>query len=328
MRIALALVCAGLAFAANSPITHETLWLMKRLGAPVVSPDGKWVVVPATEPAYDDKDQSSDLWLIPSDSSAPPRRLTATRSPESAPAWSPDSRRIAFSARREGDDAPQIYLLEITAAGEAQRFTSLSTGATLPLWRPDGKAILFNSSVYPGAADDEANRRVAAERRSRKYNARVYQSFPIRYWDKWLDDRQTHLFVQALGDSKARDLLAGTKFVAGPGFAGTQTDSGEEIRAAWSPDGQSVVFAASTDRNAAAYAFTSSHLFLAPAAGGEPRQITTGEDSYSAPKFSPDGTSLVCAHSRRSANVYSLTRIARFAWPNPGERTLLTATLD
>ena len=26
------------------PITHEDVWLMKRVGAPVPSPDGKWVV--------------------------------------------------------------------------------------------------------------------------------------------------------------------------------------------------------------------------------------------------------------------------------------------
>ena len=30
--------------AATKPITHEALWMMKRVGAPVVSPDGKWVV--------------------------------------------------------------------------------------------------------------------------------------------------------------------------------------------------------------------------------------------------------------------------------------------
>ena len=26
------------------PLTHETMWMMKRVGAPVPSPDGKWVV--------------------------------------------------------------------------------------------------------------------------------------------------------------------------------------------------------------------------------------------------------------------------------------------
>lgn len=28
----------------KKPITHETLWMMKRVGAPLVSPNGKWVV--------------------------------------------------------------------------------------------------------------------------------------------------------------------------------------------------------------------------------------------------------------------------------------------
>src|ERR1035438_1717471 len=38
--------------AAGSPVTHEAIWLMRRVGAPVPSPDGKWVVFPVTEPAY------------------------------------------------------------------------------------------------------------------------------------------------------------------------------------------------------------------------------------------------------------------------------------
>ena len=42
-------------------ITHELIWLMKRVGAPVPSPDGRWIVFPVIEPAYDEKDQVSDL---------------------------------------------------------------------------------------------------------------------------------------------------------------------------------------------------------------------------------------------------------------------------
>ena len=30
--------------AGKVPLTHETMWLMKRVGAPNPSPDGKWVV--------------------------------------------------------------------------------------------------------------------------------------------------------------------------------------------------------------------------------------------------------------------------------------------
>ena len=59
--------------------------------------------------------------------------------------------------------------MDVVAGGEAVRVTSLSTGARAPQWRPDGKALLFVSSVYPGAKDDEANKKIAAERKGQKY---------------------------------------------------------------------------------------------------------------------------------------------------------------
>ena len=105
------------------PLTHETMWMMKRVGAPLPSPDGKWVVFSLVEPAYDDKDQVSDLWIVPIDASAKPRRLTFSKGGESGVAWSPDSRQIAFSARREGDEASQIYILDVANGGEAVRVT-------------------------------------------------------------------------------------------------------------------------------------------------------------------------------------------------------------
>src|SRR5271155_3592747 len=80
--------------ATRQPITHEALWMMKRVGAPTVSPDGKWVVVAVLEPAYEPDKEVSDLWLLAADGSTPARRLTYTRAPEHSVSWSPDSHAI------------------------------------------------------------------------------------------------------------------------------------------------------------------------------------------------------------------------------------------
>ena len=310
-------------------ITHELIWLMKRVGAPSPSPDGRWIVFPVVEPAYDEKDQVSDLWIVPADGSAKPRRLTSTKSGESGVAWSRDSQRLAFSAKREGDEVNQIYVMDVVAGGEAVRVTSLSTGARSPQWRPDGKALLFVSSVYPGAKDDEANKKIAAERKAQKHKARVYDSFPIRHWDKWLEDTQPHLFVQSLEpESKPTDLLAGTKFVNERGFGGSLGNSGDEINAVWSPDGSTIVFVATQNRNVSAYAASNTLLYKTSASGGEPVAITSGKNSFAQPTFSPDGKTLYFAISPETDRVYNLTRLASLPWPGGGEPKVLTSSFD
>ena len=253
---------AGAAVAADAPakhaITHEDVWLMKRVGTPALSPDGRLVVVPVAAPAYDDAEKSSDLWLVPADGSAPPRQLTFTKAGESGVAWSPDSTRIAFSAKREGNDEAQIYVLDLAAGGEAARVTNVATGASRPVWRPDGRAILFTSLTWPGTMNDADNRKRIEENKARKYNARAYDSFPIRRWDRWLDERRPTLMLQPLdAGAEAKDLLAGTALRAAPGFGGDLDNDGDRIEAAWTPDGSRIVFTATVDRDKSCLLYTS-----------------------------------------------------------------------
>jgi dipeptidyl aminopeptidase/acylaminoacyl peptidase len=314
--VCLALIFTGIGSAAERrPITHEDVWLSKRLGAPAVSPDGKWVAVQVTEPGYDERDQASDLWIVPADGSAPPRRLTATRAAESGAAWSRDGRRIAFSSRRDGDEAAQIYVIDVANGGEAQRVTSLSSGARSPQWRPDGGAIAVVTDVYPGTRTDDDNRRVAAERRNRKWNARVFDSFPIRDWDRWLDDRHPTLVVQPLDPgAQPKDVLAGSQLAAAAGFGGQWGSGSDTIASAWTPDGSGLVFVATTNRNEAAFAEVAQALWLVAAAGGEPRRLTQGGDSYGRPIFAPDGRTLFATFEPATDRVYNATRLVAFDW--------------
>jgi dipeptidyl aminopeptidase/acylaminoacyl peptidase len=313
----------------KQPPTHEALFLMERVGSPAVSPDGRWVVVPVTEPAYDEKKEAADLWIVPVDGSAKPRRLTSNRAAESGPAWSPDSRMIAFSSRREDDEVSQIYVLDVAGGGEAVRVTSSPLAARAPVWSPDGRSILYQAASYPGAADAEANKRVAAERKDAKSKVRVYDSFPIRRWDRWLDDTQTHLFLVAATGGAARDLLAGTRLASLPGFAGaTGEGSGDSLEPAWAPDGKSIVFVATTNRNTGAYSPTNTHLFEIATTGGEPRPLTTGNAAYAHPAFSPGGKSVCFRAGDEWGRIYAVDRLACAAWPWNGQVGTLTSRFD
>ena len=126
----------------------------------------------------------------------------------------------------------QVYVLDFAAGGEACCVTSSPLAARGPVWSPDGATIAYQSAVYPGATDLRSNRRLAAERKEAKSKVRRYESFPIRRWDKWLDETRTHVFVVPVdGAAPARDVLAGTKLAAEAGF-GRRRQRGLERRPA------------------------------------------------------------------------------------------------
>jgi dipeptidyl aminopeptidase/acylaminoacyl peptidase len=323
-------VAAAQAATPVKPITHETLWMMKRVGTPAVSPDGKWVVFSVLEPSYETDKAVSDLWLVPTDGLKPPRRLTNTKAPEDDVVWSPDSTSIAFSTKREGDDAEQIYILGLAEGGEAHRLTNISTGARNPQWRPDGKAILFESLVYPNASDDEANKKVAAERKARKYNVRVYEHFPVRFWNQWLDDRQPTLLIQSIEPGSApKDILSATTLARTSGFSGAETDTSVTLAPLWSPDGHEVVFTATTERWNAASAEVGYHLYRVAADGGaEPSIVTPASGDYREATFSRDGKALFFKYEPNDTEIYHIAQLRKVAWPIGGQPTLVTRDFD
>ncbi|MEM1080206.1 MAG: prolyl oligopeptidase family serine peptidase [Pseudomonadota bacterium] len=316
------------------PVTHEEVWLMKRLGSPVVSPDGRTAVVSVTEPSYADDENVSDLWLLSLDGSIEPRRLTATAAGEGGVVWSPDGRRIAFTTVRSDAEEPvsQVFVLPMDGPGEAVQITSLSTGASSPIWSPDGTQIAFESRVHRGAEDDEANRAIQADRAERGINVSRYEIFPIRQWDRWRDDLQTRLFVQdAVPGAVARDLLVDTDLVKGPGFSGVPSLSSDSLHPVWTPDGEALIISATQNLHHAAYADVHYHLYRVPTDGGTIRAMTIGDEySCTGAQFSADGEYLYCSYSPSNEFVYNHTEIARGDWLGRrlGQLELLTGDFD
>ncbi len=115
-------------------------------GGPAVSPDGGRVVYAVRRIDLEANRYRSQLWIAPTDASAPPRPLTDGAKGDSDPAWSPDGRLLAFVSHRgdkEGDTT--LHVLAADGPGETATIATMPDGISGPVWSPDGQWIAFGS---------------------------------------------------------------------------------------------------------------------------------------------------------------------------------------
>lgn len=113
---------------------------------PAWSPDGKWIA------ATDVKNNFSRVFVVSSDGSDR-RYVDAALGRSDGGAWSPDSKRLAFSGSRSGDfNDPRLFIFDVgslsttaTGEGETLAFTPLIA------FSPDGEKLLFTAEAQPCA---------------------------------------------------------------------------------------------------------------------------------------------------------------------------------
>ncbi|HEY8472501.1 MAG TPA: S9 family peptidase [Natronosporangium sp.] len=278
-------------------------------GKPTLSPDGRYAVAAVTTPDLDSDEYRAQLWLVPTDSSAPCRQLThGWRDVE--PRWSPDGQWLAF-LRAERDPKtgktgrPQLWVLP-AHGGEGRRLTDHPLGVSDPVWSPDSTRLAYTARVpEPGRYGTDEKVTPDAEP-PRRITTLSYRFDNIGF----LIDRRSHVWTVDLDGGEPVRVTDGD-------YDHTGVD--------WSPTGDLLTFAASRHENAGNDLRTD--VWVCAPDGSGLRALTAGGFSAAQPRFTPDGQA-VCFVSAKlgTGNRAAVCRNAGL-WSVPvagGEPTRLT----
>jgi len=289
-------------------LTAMDLMKIASVSAPRISPDGSRVAYSVSEVKMEkDKEWKSvtQVWVVPTNGGKA-RQYTRGDKSSTAPEYSPDGTMLAFLTDREKDGERQVWMM-LADGGEAWAATSHKGGVTGFRFSSDGKQLVLTAVDQP-SKDEE-------DRKKLKDDPMVIDH----------DIKMTHLWLFDVDKKEEKRLTEGDFTVSDPQWSpdGTRItyttrptpkaddgalsdvwmitiasgekkriggDSGASDNARWSPDGKWIAYTATTDRDPGP---STSYLYLVPAAGGAPKQITSKFDlSVGTPVWSRDGKTI------------------------------------
>ncbi|WP_427017776.1 S9 family peptidase [Pseudarthrobacter sp. P1] len=224
----------------------EHLPLLTSVSAPTVHPDASRAVVSATRADFAADAYVGQLWSVPLDGSAPPRRITRGFR-DTAPRFSPDGRVLAF-LRSEPAGRAQLCIVD-AAGGEPTVITDQPLGVDSFAWSPDSLRIALAARVpAPGRYGTLDGVGPGAE------DARLVDAFKSRANGLgYTADQPQQLFVLDVPSVDAEPAIApvGRAKAAGPAPATVPearvltSAPADHVGPVFTPDGGRLVFSAS-----------------------------------------------------------------------------------
>ena len=301
VSLAFSLVIVGSA-SAQQPVqqaTKKNITLKEMIGRPtyggyLLSPDGRTALYLRTDRDPKDYAPTAHIWLYDF-GTGHTLQLTNSQRGEANPRFLPDGR-IAFTSNR---DTRNGWYVISPNGGEAVKLVegadSVPTGGQ---FSRDGKHLVYTEQT---TRPDK-----------KEWDDRVKRKDDGYYAEQKLTN--THIWTYDLQAKTKKQITTGSSDNTGPAF---------------SPDAQWIAFTSNrTGRGARdANSSNNSDLFLVPAAGGDPKQLTTNLGPDNGPVWSPDGEWIAYSSSDRvnsSADQMDVKVIA----VGGGQPRNLTADLD
>ncbi|MBM3785581.1 MAG: hypothetical protein FJW30_14550 [Acidobacteria bacterium] len=275
---------------------------------PAWSPDG-------TELAFA---MSGSIWKIaPGDTTA--YELTANATYDSSPAWSPDGRFLVYTA--EDSDGVNLMLMNV-ATRESTVLTRGSNIHTDPVFSPDGKSIAFVKSIQSPrgtAATGPAGFHVYTMPFDNGKTGSPVQITEQNSFGRarlYFSPADDHISPHWSPDGKELMLVSNRDIPLGSGaiwrapatpnaMAKAKMILREETlyrtQPQWSPDGKRILY--SSHRGS-----QFNNLYVLPADGGEPYQMTFGDWDHFDPRWSPDGERIAYISNRPGTSELRILR--------------------
>jgi TolB protein len=217
---------------------------------------------------------AKEIHLVDYDGSSP-GRLTANRSINLSPAWSPDARSVAFTSYMRG--YPYLYRLFAFESRPAQLLAGFLGINTSPAWSPDGRQVAMtlskdgNPDIYVLTLATGAFRRITTHA-------------GIDTEPTWSPTGREIAFISDRAGSPQLHVMdaegANVRRVSHGGFV---------TQPRWSPRGDLIVYTAREGRH---------NIWVIAPDGSQPRRLTNGEGDNQAASWAPNGKHLVFASNR------------------------------
>ena len=289
-------------------LTPEDLYLFRWVDHVRLSPNGAQVAYQVTWADADARQNHGRVVVAGTEPGSPARELRSDGRRDHSPEWSPDGMRIAVLSQLGTHD--QLFAVGADG-GDFVKLTSIPDGVLAARWSPDGRRLAFAARVVgdPDAVVDDPRPPDSGDQSRRPPIARIVRSLSYkRDGVGYLDGRHTHLFVVEADGGEPRQLTEGAWSISGftwspdgrsiavvgdaerdadlrrttrlyvtdvAGVSRRLVAEGLEMTTpAWSPRGDLIAFLAPIGEEAGAH----ERVWVAPAAGGEPRCLTEGFD--------------------------------------------------
>jgi len=283
-----------------------------------LAPGGDRAAVLVSEFDGEEEDSLSSLFVVPTDGSEDPYRLTRA-SDASSPKWSPDGSKLAFLATRDtdpelrsqreyekdeddgedsdadeaeadesdadeaddgdGEEEQQVWVFDVGRGGDARQVTTRSEGVTDFDWGPDGERIALS------ARDPTEEQEEYLDQREDDGPVEVERLQHKMNGRGWLDEVETYLFVVDVDSREERRLDAVTA-------AGSRVELyGGGLDPNWGPTGEIAVRTYDGDDPDDTYV-TDLWTVDPDADDPTPEPVTDGEFSVGTYAWSPAGDRL------------------------------------